>query len=324
MKAVRISAPGGPEAMQLVEVETPTPGRGEILIRQAAVGLNFIDTYYRSGLYKMSFPAGLGREGAGTVEAVGPGVTRFKLGDRVAYASGPNGAYAEAHAVAADTAVRLPDEIDFPTAAASMLRGMTAEYLMRRCGPQPKPGETVLIHAAAGGVGILLVQWAKAIGLTVIGTVGSPEKAKIAKGFGADHVILYDREDVAARVRELTGGKGVPVVYDGVGKDTFEGSLKSLARRGLLISFGNSSGPAPAVEPIRLLQAGSVFLTRPTLVDYTATVDELDESAEAWFAMVRSGKVKVEIGQTRPLSEVRQAHEDLEARRTIGATVLIP
>jgi len=268
------------------------------------------------------FPAVLGQEAAGEVEAVGEGVTRFKLGDRVAY-NGAVGAYAEAQAVNAQRAVPLPDAVSYEVAAASLLKGMTTECLVRRVHPV-KAGETILVHAAAGGVGQLLVQWGKALGATVIGTVGSQAKADFVRGLGCDHVILYREEDVAARVKEITGGKGVPVAYDSVGKDTFDGTMASLGRRGLFVSYGNASGPAPAFEPLRLMRGGSLFFTRPTLYDYTITPEELDESSGALFEMLSASKLKVEIGQRFPLAEARKAHEALESRGTIGATVLVP
>ena len=322
MLAVRARQAGGPEVLEVVDLPVPVPASGQILIRHKAVGLNFIDTYQRSGLYPMKFPAVLGQEAAGVVEAVGEGVTRFAAGDRVAYA-GQSGAYAERNAVAADKAVRIPDAVSFQIAAAALLKGMTAEFLLRRCHPV-ESGETLLVQAAAGGVGTILVQWAKALGARVIGTAGSEEKAALARSFGCDEVILYRDQDVAARVRELTDGKGVQVAYDSVGKDTFEGTLGSLGRRGVFVSFGNASGPVPAFEPLRLSRAGSLFFTRPTLFDYIATTEELDASAVALFEMTGSGKIRIEIGQTFPLAEARRAHEALEGRETIGASVLIP
>jgi len=323
MLAIQALRHGGPEVLEAVELPVPTPGPGDVLIRQEAVGLNFIDTYQRTGLYPVRLPAVLGLEGAGVVEAVGEGVTRFSAGDRVAYGNGPMGGYAQYHVVPEGRAVRVPAAIDSRIAAAAMLKGMTAEFLLRRCYPV-KAGDAILVHAAAGGVGTILVQWARALGARVIGTAGSADKAAIARQAGCEAVILYRDEDVAKRVRELTDGAGVRVVYDGVGKDTFEGSLSSLGRRGMLVSYGNASGPAPAVEPLRLSRGGSLFLTRPTLFDYVATTAELDDSAAALFAVIASGAVKVEIGQTFPLSETRRAHEALEARRTVGSTLLIP
>ena len=321
MLAIQAARTGGPEVLEAVDLPVPSPGPGQILIRHQAVGLNFIDTYHRSGLYPMKMPAVLGLEAAGVVEALGEDVTRFKAGDRVAY-NGSLGAYAEAAVVAADRAVKVPDGVSLETAAAVLLKGMTAEFLVRRC-HKVEPGQTVLIHAAAGGVGSILVQWAKALGATVIATVGSEPKAALASDHGADHVILYGEEDVAARVADITGGKGVAVVYDGVGKDTFEASLKSLGRRGVLATFGNASGPAPAIAPLELA-AKSLFLTRPRLFDYIVTTQELDESAAALFAVLESGAVKIEVGQTFPLADARAAHEALEGRRTTGATLLIP
>lgn len=321
MLAIQAVRAGGPEVLEVVDRPLPTPGPGQILVRHQAVGLNFIDTYHRSGLYPMTMPAILGLEAAGVVESLGEGVTRFKAGDRVAY-NGTLGAYAEAAVVPADRAVKVPDGVSLETAAAVLLKGMTAEFLVRRC-QKVQPGQTVLIHAAAGGVGSILVQWVKALGATVIATVGSEAKAALARDHGTDHVILYGEEDVAARVSEITGGQGVTVVYDGVGKDTFDASFKSLGRRGTLVTFGNASGPAPAIAPLEL-GTKSLFLTRPRLFDYIATTAELDDSAAALFAVLESGAVKIEVGQTFPLSEARAAHEALEGRRTTGATLLIP
>ena len=321
MLAIQAVRTGGPEVLEAVDLRVPSPGPGQVLVRHQAVGLNFIDTYHRSGLYPMKMPVVLGLEAAGVVEALGEGVTRFKLGDRVAY-NGTLGAYSQAAVVPADRAVKVPDDVTLETAAAALLKGMTAEFLVRRC-HKVEPGQTVLVHAAAGGVGSILVQWAKALGATVIATVGSEAKAVLARGHGADHVILYGEEDVAARVLEITGGQGVAVVYDGVGKDTFEASLKSLGRRGVLATFGNASGPVPPFAPLEL-SGKSLFVTRPRLFDYIVTTAELDESAEALFAVLASGAVKVEVGQTFPLAEARAAHEALEGRRTTGATLLIP
>ncbi|MDZ4321057.1 MAG: quinone oxidoreductase [Phenylobacterium sp.] len=323
MRAIRISRTGGPEVLDLVEVETPRPGPGEILVRNQAIGLNFIDTYHRTGLYPVKLPSGLGMEGAGEVLDVGGGVTRFSPGDLAVYASGPIGAYAEQHVVKADRAVKPPAGITAEIGAAALLKGMTAEFLLRRCFPV-QPGQTILVHAAAGGVGSILVQWAKALGAVVIATVGSEEKAARARALGADHTILYRDQDVAEEVRRITDGAGVPVVYDSVGAATFEASLKSLARRGLLVSYGNASGPAPAILPARLSQLGSVFLTRPTLFDYVATTQELDASAAALFEVIANGQVRIDIGQTFALAEARAAHEAMEGRETIGASLLIP
>ncbi len=322
MRAIRFSQTGGPEVLELVELDKPEPKPGQILIRHEAIGINFIDTYQRSGLYPMKLPSGLGSEAAGIVEAVGEGVTRFKVGDLAAYAGAP-GAYADHGVVPAERAVRVPDGIDARTAAAALLKGMTVEFLIRRL-HAVKAGETILAHAAAGGVGQIMVQWAKALGAVVIGTVGSEAKAARVRELGADHVILYRDQDVAAEVRRITDGKGVPVAYDSVGKDTFEGTLGSIARRGLFVSFGNASGPVPAFEPRRLQMAGSLFFTRPTMGDYLATTAELDASAAALFEVIGSGKVQIEIGQTFPLAEARKAHEALESRNTVGASLLIP
>ena len=323
MKAIRIARTGGPEVLELAEVEVPSPKAGEILVRHEAVGVNFIDTYHRTGLYPVKLPSGLGLEAAGVVEALGEGVERFKVGDRVAYASGPIGAYAELNVTAAARAVKLPDGVDAKTGAAALLKGMTAEFLVRRTYPV-KAGDTILVHAAAGGVGSILVQWAKHLGARVIGTAGSEEKAELARGHGADHVILYRDQDVAAEVRRLTDGKGVPVAYDSVGAATFEGTLGSLARRGLFVSFGNASGPVPPFAPLRLSQAGSLFFTRPTMFEYPATTADLDASAAALFEVIQSGAVKIDIGQTFALADARKAHEALEGRDTVGASLLIP
>ncbi len=322
MRAVRFEQTGGPEVLELVEIETPEPKPGQVRVRHEAIGINFIDTYHRTGLYPVKLPCIPGGEAAGVVEALGEGVTSLKVGDRVAY-SGGFGAYAEANVVAADRAVRIPEGVDSRTAAGSLLKGMTVEALLCRTYPV-KAGETILVHAAAGGVGQIMVQWAKAIGAEVIATVGSEAKAAKARVLGADHVILYREQDVAAEVRRITGGKGVPVAYDSVGKDTFEGTLGSLARRGLFVTFGNASGPVPPFAPGRLAQGGSLYMTRPTLFDYIVTPDELAASAGALFEMIRSGKVKVEVGQTFALADARAAHEALESRSTVGASLLIP
>ncbi|WP_332773372.1 quinone oxidoreductase family protein [Phenylobacterium sp.] len=323
MKAIRFETTGGPEVLQVVDLPTPEPRPGEILVRHQAVGVNFIDTYHRSGLYPAKLPSGLGMEAAGVVEALGEGVTRFKAGDLVAYAGGPIGAYSQFHVVKADRTVKLPTGVSAETGAAALLKGMTAEFLLRRTYPV-KAGETILIHAAAGGVGSIAVQWAKHLGATVIATAGSESKAQRVRDLGADHVILYRDQDVAAEVRRLTDGKGVPVAYDSVGAATFEGTLGSLARRGLFVSFGNASGPVPPFPPARLAAAGSLFFTRPTMGDYQATTPELDASAQALFEVIASGAVKIEIGQTFPLAEARAAHEALEGRDTVGASLLIP
>jgi NADPH:quinone reductase len=321
MLAIQAVRPGGPEVLEAIDLPLPSPAAGQILVRHQAVGLNYIDTYHRSGLYPLKMPAVIGLEAAGTVEAVGDGVSRFRVGDRVAY-NGTMGAYSEAAVIPADRAVKVPEGVTLEIAAAALLKGMTAEFLVRRCF-HVKHGHTVLVHAAAGGVGQILVQWCRALGATVIATVGSEPKATIARELRADHVIDYSREDVPARVAEITGGQGVAVVYDGVGKDTWDASFKSLAKRGMLVTFGNASGPVPPFAPLEL-GAKSAYVTRPRLFDYIATTQELDESAEALFSVIGSGAVKIDIGQTFPLAEARVAHEALEGRRTTGATLLIP
>lgn len=321
MRAIQIESHGGPEVLRLVELPDPTPGAGEILIRQEAVGLNFIDTYHRTGLYPARLPMTLGVEAAGVVEAVGDGVTRFVPGDRVGYALGL-GAYADRRTYPAERAVKLPDGVSNRLAAASLLKGMTAEFLLRRC-YAVKTGDTLLVHAAAGGVGMILSQWGRALGARVIGTVGSEDKARIARANGCHEVILYRQEDIAGRVRELTMGEGVRVVYDGVGADTFEASLASLGRRGVLVTYGNASGPAPAFAPLQLMR-GSLYVTRPTLADYVGTTPELDESAAALFEVLTSGAVKIEIAQEFALADAAKAHEALEGRATVGSTLLIP
>jgi len=321
--AIRIHEQGGPEVLRWEEAEVGKPGEGEVLVRQTAVGLNYIDVYHRSGVYPLpDLPTAIGMEAAGIVEAVGSGVTEFEPGDRVAYAGYRPGAYAEARIMPAHRLVPLPDGIDDRHAAAMMLQGMTAEYLIRRTYPVAA-GQTVLWHAVAGGVGLIACQWLKQIGATVIGTVGTEEKAELAAAHGCDHTIVYSRENFPERVREITGGRGVPVVYDGVGKDTWEGSLDSLSPRGMMVSFGNASGPVPPVNLGILSQKGSLYVTRPTLMTYTASRDDLLESANALFAAVRNG-LKIEVNQTYPLKDTAQAHRDLEARRTTGSTVLLP
>ncbi|MGE0212351.1 MAG: quinone oxidoreductase [Parvibaculaceae bacterium] len=323
MRAIRINAAGGPEVMQLADVDLPPPGKGEVRIRHTAIGLNFIDTYHRSGLYPVPLPSGIGLEGAGTVEEVGQGVAGLKAGDRVAYGNGPIGAYAEARNAPANRVTKLPDGIDDETAAAMMLKGMTVRYLLRET-YVVKAGDTILIHAAAGGVGQIAAQWAKALGATVIGTAGSPAKVEVAKQAGCDHVILYGEEDVAKRVREITDGKGVPVVYDGVGAATVMASLDSLAPRGLLVTFGNASGPVKNFDLGILAGKGALYVTRPTLAWYVATDQALQENAADLMRMVASGKVKIPVNQRYALKDAVKAHQDLEARRTTGSTVLLP
>lgn len=319
--AIRIHETGGPEVLRWEEADVGRPGPGEARLRHTAVGLNFIDTYHRAGLYPLALPAVLGSEGAGVVEEVGPGVTEVKPGDRVAYA-GPIGAYSQARLIRADRLVALSAEIGDRAAAAMMLKGMTAQYLLRRTCPV-EAGDTVLIHAAAGGVGLIACQWARHLGATVIGTVSTEAKATLAREHGCDHPIVTSRESFVARVREITGGRGVRVVYDSVGKDTFDGSLDCLQPLGMMVSYGNSSGPVPAFSPLVLSAKGSLFLTRPTLMTYTARREDLLATAAELFEVVRSGVVRVEIRQTYPLAEAAQAHRDLEARRTTGSTVLL-
>jgi len=322
-KAIRFHKTGGPEVLVWEDVEVGDPGAGQVRIRQHAVGLNFVDVYQRSGLYQMPLPSGTGSEGAGVVEAVGAGVTEFKAGDRVAYASPPLGAYSEVRLYPADRAVKIPDGISFETAAAMMLKGMTAQYLIKRTF-KVQPGMTVLWHAAAGGVGLIASQWLKSLGATVIGTVGSDAKAALAKAHGCEHTIVYTRENFVERVKAITGGKGVPVVYDSVGKLTFMGSLDCLQPMGMLVSFGNASGPVDAFSPGILQQKGSLYLTRPTLANYAAKREDLVACANDLFDVVKSGKVKIEIAQRYALKDAAQAHRDLEARKTTGSTVLTP
>ncbi len=323
MKAIQFSETGGPEVLNLVDVDLPDPGDGQVRIRHATVGLNFIDTYHRSGLYPLPLPSGIGLEAAGVVEAVGAGVTGLAVGDRVAYGAGPLGAYAEACNAPANRVSKLPDSIDDETAGAMMLKGMTVRYLLRAT-YKVQSGDTILFHAAAGGVGLIACQWANALGATVIGTVGSEEKAELARAHGCHHTILYNQEDVAARVREITDGKGVPVVYDSVGQATVDASLDSLAPLGMMVSFGNSSGPVTNFDLGVLSAKGSLYVTRPSLMTYVAADDDLQETAQDLFDMVGSGEVKIEINQRYGLSEARKAHEDLEARRTTGTTILLP
>jgi NADPH2:quinone reductase len=321
-RAMRVHEYGGPEKLCWEEVQVGEPGPGQVRVRNTAVGLNFIDTYQRSGLYPMSLPFTPGSEGAGVVEAVGPKVKELKAGDRVAY-SGPVGAYAEVLLRPAERLVKIPAWLDDKTAAAMMLKGLTAQYLLRRT-YRVKKGETILVHAAAGGVGQILCQWARHLGATVIGTVGSEAKAVLAKKAGCRHVVVTAREKFVDRVKEVTRGRGVPVVYDGVGKDTFMDSLDCLQPRGLMVSFGNASGAVPPFNPGILAQKGSLFLTRPTLLHYTATREELLAAARELFAVVKGGKVRIHVNQTYRLSDAAQAHRELEARKTTGSTVLIP
>ncbi|AOJ22364.1 quinone oxidoreductase [Burkholderia cenocepacia] len=322
-KAIRYDQPGGPDVMKWVDVEVGAPKAGEVRIRQHAVGLNYIDVYFRTGLYPQQLPAGLGMEAAGEVTAVGDGVTAFKAGDRVAYVGQPPGAYAQERVMPAERVVKLPDGISYDDAASVMLQGLTAHYLLRRTYPV-KAGDTILIHAAAGGVGLLVCQWAKALGATVIGTVGSDEKAELAKAHGCDHPIVYTRENFTQRVKAITNGAGVPVVYDSIGKDTYVGSLDSLAPLGYFVSFGNASGPLPPIDSKEFSSRGSLFFTRPTLFSYIAKRADLEAAATELFDVILSGKVKTSINQRYPLAEVGRAHADLEARKTTGSTILVP
>lgn len=323
-KVIRIHETGGPEVLRWEEAEVPAPGPGEVRLRQTAVGLNFIDTYHRTGLYKLPLPSGLGQEAAGIVEAVGAGVDGLRPGDRVAYCgAGAPGAYAELRNAPADRMVPLPAGIDDRAAAAMMLKGLTAWYLLRRIHPV-QAGETILVHSAAGGVGLILCQWAAHLGATVIGTVGSRTKAELAAAHGCHHPLLLGVDDFVARARDLTGGKGLPVVYDSVGKDTFMASLDCLRPRGLMVSFGQSSGAVPPLDVTVLSAKGSLFLTRPSLFAYVADRADLLAAAEELFDLVEAGVLRIEINQTYPLREAATAHRDLEGRRTTGSTVLLP
>ncbi len=323
VKAVRIHEPGETDQLVLDEIEIAPPGPGEVCIRHTAIGLNFIDVYMRSGLYPLELPHVLGMEGAGKIEAVGDGVVDLKIGDRVAYVSQPPGAYSEARNIAADRVIKLPDSIADKTAAAMMLQGLTAQYLLRRT-YKVKKGDTILMHAAAGGVGLIVCQWARALGATVIGTVGTDEKAEIAKAHGCDHTIIYTRENFKDRVMEITNGAGVEVVYDSIGKDTFDASLDCLKPLGTMVTFGNATGPVDPVNPMVLAAKGSLFLTRPTLFTYIAQRDDLVAMTDELLDVVLSGKVKIEIGQEYPLADVARAHNDLETRKTTGSTIIIP
>lgn len=320
--AVQVHETGGPEVLKYEAIDVPAPGAGKVLIRQTAVGLNFIDVYFRTGLYAMQTPFVPGLEAAGVVEEVGEAVDNLKVGDRVAYASMPIGAYAQMRVMPASRLAKIPGGISDEEAAAAMVKGMTAEYLLHRT-YRVKEGDIILFHAIAGGVGLIACQWAKYLGATVIGTVGSAEKAQIARDHGCDHVILYKEESVSARVREITEGRGVPVVYDSVGQATFMDSLDCLQKRGMMVSFGNASGPVGAFEPGLLASKGSLFLTRPSMMDYTSDNREYQASAQALFDVMQSGKVKVSINQRYALKDVAQAHADLEARKTTGSTVLV-
>jgi NADPH2:quinone reductase len=323
-RTVQIDQNGGPETMKIVDAPVGEPGPGQIRIRHKAVGLNFIDVYQRTGLYKLPMPLNLGMEASGIVEAVGGGVKHLKVGDRAAYASHPPGSYCEVRVMPATTVCKLPDAIDFETGAAMMLKGLTAQYLLKRTQPQGglKEGDHVLFHAAAGGVGLIACQWAKAMGLQLIGTAGSDAKCQLARELGAAHVINYAKEDFVARVKDITGGKGVKVVYDSVGKDTWDKSLDCLRPLGLMASFGNASGPVPPFAPGILGNKGSLYVTRQTLFTHMATRESTQEMADDLFGVVTSGKVKIRIDQRYPLEQVQQAHRDLEARKTTGCTIL--
>ena len=322
-KAIRIHKFGPPSVMKWEEVPVGRPGKGEVRLRHTAVGLNYIDIYHRSGVYKMPLPLALGMEGAGVVEATGRGVAHLKPGDRVAYAAAPLGSYAEERLMVADKLVKLPRDVPDKQAAAMMLQGLTAGYLLRGT-YRVKPGDTILVHAAAGGVGLILCQWAKHLGATVIGTVGTRAKARLARAHGCHHPIVYTEKDFVAEVRRITKGAMLPVVYDSVGKDTYPASLDCLARHGLFVTFGNASGPVPPVPVGELNQRGSLYMTRPSLPDYTATRDELMRAARELFSVVRKGIVRIEVNQTYALKDAAKAHRDLAARKTTGSTVLIP
>lgn len=323
VKAIRMHEQGGPEVMKLEDVDLPKPDAGQVQIKHTAIGLNYIDTYHRSGLYPLPLPSGIGMEAAGTVEAVGAGVSDFAVGDRVAYAAPPPGSYAEARNLEATKVVKVPDSVDDKLAAAMMLQGMTVQYLIRQIYKVGK-GDTILIHAAAGGVGLILCQWAKHLGATVIGTVGSDEKAELAKKNGCDHPIVYTRENFVERVIEITDGKKVPVVYDSIGKDTWPMSLDCIAPTGIMVSFGQASGPIPPVDLGIFAGKGSLKFTRPTLMTYTATKELLDASAADLFDVVGKGAVSVSINQEYALADAVQAHIDLEGRKTTGSTILLP
>jgi NADPH2:quinone reductase len=322
--AIRFHKTGGPEVLQWEVVQVPPPGQGELQIRHKAVGLNYIDTYHRTGLYPMPLPSGIGLEAAGVVEAVGPGVTEFKVGDRVAYCNGPIGAYAEVKNHPAERCVKVPEGISFEQAASMMLQGLTVQYLLRRLYRVPKAGEMVLWHAAAGGVGLIACQWARALGVDIIGTVSSEEKAKLARDNGCAHTVIYTKEDFVARVNEITGGKKVPIVYDSVGKDTFMKSLDCLQVRGVMVSYGNASGPVGPTDLSILSAKGSLWVTRPSLMGYVAKREELLSASKDQFDMVLAGKIRIAPRQSYALKDAAQAHRDLEARKTTGSTILVP
>lgn len=323
--AIRFHETGGPEVLRWETVEVEEPGAGEVLVRHHAVGLNFADNYYRTGLYPVPLPNGMGVEAAGVVQQVGPGVDSFVPGDRVTYTytGSPLGAYSTEFVLPARHLIHLPDSVDFETAAACTMRGLTAAYLLRRIHDY-RPGDTILLHAAAGGVGLIVAQWAKLPGLTVIGTVSTEEKAAVARAHGVDHVVYYRREDVAARVREITGGAGVPVVLDSIGAATVQASLDSLARRGLLVCFGTSSGPIPPIDPMQLAIKGSLFVTRPALADYIADPLERADLAGELFGHIAAGRIRVDVNRTYPLAKAARAHTDLESGALVGSNILIP
>jgi NADPH:quinone reductase len=322
-KAVRFYETGGPDVLKLEDVDVGDPGPGEVRIRHAAVGLNFADTYFRLGYYPVPLPNGMGVEAAGTIEAVGDGVMAFAAGDRVTYTGSPLGAYSTERVMPAGPLFKLPDSVSFETAAASTMRGLTAAYWLLRTNPWLKAGDTILLHAAAGGVGLLAVQWAKLLGLRVIGTVSTQEKAELARSLGCDEIIFYRREDVAARVKELTDGQGVGTVFDSVGKDTFEGSLRSLKRRGVLVGCGTASGPFPPIDAMQMVMQGSVYFTRPALADYYADPMERADLSGQWFDHLAAGRIKVEIGQRYALEDCVRAHRDLGAGKTTGSSVFV-
>jgi NADPH2:quinone reductase len=322
-QAIRFHKAGGPEALSFDTVDVPDPGAGEVRVRHTAIGVNYIDTYHRSGLYPLPLPSGVGTEAAGVVEAVGAGVTDFKRGDRVGYCTATVGAYSTERNVPADKLVKIPDGVDDRAAASLMLKGLTVQYLFRQT-HRLQSGDTILFHAAAGGVGLIACQWARALGVSMIGTAGSDEKAALARDNGCAHTIVYTRENFVERVKAITGGKGVPVVYDGVGKDTFPASLDCLSPRGLFVSFGSASGAIAAFNIGILAQKGSLYVTRPTLFTYASTPEKLRAMASELFALVREGRIKAEIRQTFPLRDAAEAHRALESRKTTGATILVP
>ncbi len=321
--AIRFHETGGPEVLRCEEISVGQPGPGEVRVRHAAVGLNFADTYFRTGLYPAPLPGGLGVEAAGVIEGIGPGVTGFSPGDRVTYTGSPLGAYSTERMMPFSALLKLPAGIGLETAAAMTMRGLTAAYLLRRIHPSLKSGDTILVHAAAGGVGLIVCQWAKLLGITVIGTVSSERKAELAHSHGCDEIVFYKREDVPRRVRELTGGRGVPLVIDGIGRDTYVSSLESLARRGLLVCVGTASGPVPPIDAVQLAMKGSLYVTRPALADYIADPTERSELSGELFGHVAAGRIKIEINQRYALRDAAQAHRDLEAGRTTGSSIFV-